>query len=81
MVETVVRLLLSDPGVGGGVSLGLGQVSATHPPIHPPTQPYPPPPRGGGAWWPKMLKFGAKPPTHLYTPPPPRGGDISPTKQ
>ena len=37
--------LLSDPG-GGGVSLGLGQGSATHPPTHPsthqPTQPYPP---------------------------------------
>ena len=43
-----VRLLLSDPGGGGGVSLGLGQVSATHPPTNPPTHPTLPPPGGGG---------------------------------
>ena len=43
-----------------------------------------PHPGGGGAWWPKMLKFGAKPPTHLYTHPPPPpggGGGILATKQ
>ena len=35
---------------GGGGSLGLGQVSATHPSIHPPTHPtLPPPPPGGGS--------------------------------
>ena len=35
---------LVTPGGGGG-SLGLSQVSATHPPTHPPN---PTPPRGGG---------------------------------
>ena len=46
------------PG-GGGVSLGLGQVSATHPPTHPPIHPpnpTPPPPGGGG---------GSMPSTHI----------------
>ena len=36
--------------------------------------PTPPPPRGGGGWWPKMLEFGANPPSHLCPP-------ILPTKQ
>ena len=37
---------------------------------------------GGGAWWPKMLKFGANPPTHpslhpsTLPPPPPPGGGV-----
>ena len=40
------RPLLSDPGGGGGVKLGPGQGSATHPPTHPTL----PPPLGGGVY-------------------------------
>ena len=45
-----------------------------------PQKAHPHPPRGGGGggWWPKMLKFGANPPTHPYTHPrpPPQGGGV-----
>ena len=54
---SVAGYCLVTPGGGGGVSLGLGQVSATHPPTHPPTQLYPPPPGGGGLCPPPAVTY------------------------
>ena len=48
VLRVVDRLLLSDPGGGGGLVWASARSQPpTHPPIHPPTQPYPPPGGGG----------------------------------